>query len=107
MDALFGSIPQAALDHFANEDNSNKKGKKRVRSDAPQEREGSDDEFLAKVTAQKERKREVSQQQYCTTNYACMHSSTFISVLHRVPFACNSRTGVCSVSRMLYSEVFC
>jgi hypothetical protein len=75
MDALFGSIPQAALDHFANEDNySSKKGKKRARSDTPQEREGSDDEFLAKTTAQKERKREVSSHVLDIVYYcACMY----------------------------------
>jgi hypothetical protein len=75
MSALFGSIPQAALDHFAFEDNNkNSKGKKRARSDTPQEREGSDDEFLAKVTAQKERKREVS------TAFTCTYYSTSIMV---------------------------
>jgi hypothetical protein len=89
MDALFGSIPQAALDHFANEDNnSSKKGKKRARSDTPQEQEGSDDEFLAKVTAQKERKREVSQQHLFTTVSLYMHVLLLIHGLYSMLITC-------------------
>ena len=70
MGDLFGSIPQAALDYFAQqEDNVNsskdKKGsKKRSRSDSHDSGNGAgadvDDEFVARVLARKAEKKQVS-----------------------------------------------